>query len=137
MTKTLQLRICNFALLVFLVIMLVSGIWLEATSGRSFAMVWLHVATGIIFFALIGWHIYLHFGRKNWFRRFAKLRKRLTAVLWWVTIITLISSFVALFHRVDSYTHSTLGGVHGKLGFLMLIIAIIHTIERIKFFARR
>ncbi|MDE5905650.1 hypothetical protein, partial [Duncaniella sp.] len=40
----------------------------------------------------------------------------------------------AMIHWVTTFTHSSIGGVHGKLGFLMIILSIGHIARRIKFF---
>ena len=73
--------------------------------------------------ALSGWHIWLHFGKSNWFTRFHRQKSRLTRILWWATLATLASGIIATAHSLGSFTHGHIGGVHGKLGFLMIILS--------------
>ena len=134
MKKILKLKICDWGLLFMTVAMLVSGIQLEATDSRGVTSVWVHIAVGILFFTLVAYHIFLHFGKSNWFSKFSKQKNQYTRVLWWVSLVTLISAGIAFIHWVTSFTHSPIGGVHGKLGFLMIILAIGHICKRIKFF---
>ncbi|MBO4966041.1 MAG: hypothetical protein J6C81_07240 [Muribaculaceae bacterium] len=77
----------------------------------------------------------LHSG--NWFRKFSKIKSPVTRILWWLFLITVLSAIVALVHWLGTYAHSPVGGVHGKIGFLMIAVAIGHTIKRIKFFRPR
>ncbi len=39
-----------------------------------------------------------------------------------------------MIHWVTTFTHASIGGAHGKLGFLMMILSIGHIAKRIKFF---
>ncbi len=137
MKKAKLLTICNWSLLVFSITVLASSIQLEATASRSFTLVILHIIVATIFSLLVGWHIYLNFNGGNWFRKFAKAKSPITRVLWWFFLFTVLSAIFALFHWLGSFEHSPIGGIHGKIGFIMIAIAIGHTIKRIKFFKKK
>ena len=134
MRKIARLKICNRSLLVSAVAVLVSGIQLEATHSMGIMSVWLHVVIGLLFMGLVAYHIYLHFGRSNWFAKFSQLRSQATRILWWVTLITLISGIIAVIHRTATFGHSVIGGIHGKLGFLMIALSLAHVCKRARFF---
>lgn len=137
MTKSSKLKICNLALLFTTVVILASSIQLEATGSRGLLWVWLHVVVGCGFFANIGWHLYLHFGWKEWLRRLSKQKSRLTRWLSLFALLTILSAIATLIHWIShNYLHSQLGAVHGKLGFIFLILAIVHTVKRFKFYTR-
>lgn len=137
MIKAKKLKICDWLLLVATVVMLASSIQLEATGSRAVIWVWLHIIIGCLFFAGIIWHLYLHFGWKSWLRKFRKQKSPATRWLAIFALLTIISAFVAFFHWVGSYIHSTIGGLHGKIGFIFIAIAIGHTVKRIKFFKNK
>ena len=137
MKKIVKIRICDWGLLVLTVAVLASGVQLEATDSRSLTTVWVHVAIGLAFVAAVAWHVFLHFGRNNWFARFRKLKSQATRVLWWAYLALVLSGIVACAHRLITFAHSPIGGVHGKVGFLMLVLAIGHIAKRIKFFRKK
>lgn len=134
MKKSLKLKICDWSLLALTAAILASGIQVEATGGTPVWTVWLHIAIGAVFMVLSGWHIRLHFGKSNWFTRFHRQKSRLTRILWWVTLATLASAIVATTHWLGTFTHGHTGAVHGKLGFLMIILSVCHIVARIRFF---
>ncbi len=137
MTKADKLRLCDTLLAVSAVAILLSGIQLEVTGGRTALWVWLHAGIGTLFFANIAWHLYLHFGWNSWVQRLRKQKSRVTHGLAILALLAFISTVVALFHYVGTRLHSVPGAVHGKIGFLFLLIAIGHTVKRIKFFKRK
>ena len=132
--KITKLKICNWMLLALTGAILISGIQLEATHSSGFISVWIHVGFGLLFIGMTGYHIFLHFGKSKWFSKIRKQRSQVTRALWWVTLVTLISGVAAIIHWLATFTHSTIGGVHGKFGFLMIILSIGHIAKRIKFF---
>lgn len=137
MIKAKKLKICDWLLLVATVVMLASSIQLEATGSRAVVWVCLHIIVGCLFFANIIWHLYLHFGWKLWLQRLRKQKSPVTRLLAVFGLLTLISAIVASAHWIGSWTHSSLGGVHGKIGFVFVAIAIGHTAKRIKFFKNK
>ena len=134
MKKITKLKICDWLLLLSTAAILASGTWLEATGSNSVPAVWIHITIGILFFVLVIYHIFLHFGQSNWFARFHKRKSQATRILWWVAIITFVSGIVAAIHWIIFPHHSPIGGIHGKIGFLMLMFAIGHIFKRLKFF---
>ncbi len=137
MTRAEKLRLCDWMLVFATAFILASGIQLEATDSRSIVWVWIHVIIGGLFFANIVWHLYLHFGWKSWVQRFRKQKSPVTRWLAVFALLTLISALVALFHWIGTDTHSPIGGIHGKIGFVFLALAIGHTVKRLKFFKIR
>ena len=137
MTKAKKLKICDWSLLVATIAMLASSIQLEATGSRAIVWVWLHIIIGCLFFANIIWHLYLHFGWKSWLQKFRKQKSFITRWLAVFAFLTIISAIVASAHWIGSWTHSSLGGVHGKIGFIFIAIAIGHTVKRINFFKNK
>lgn len=127
-----KLKVCNKWLKVILLLILASGIQLEATSGRYAWSVWVHIVLGLILTGLSIYHIYLHYKNSNWFTRFAKKRNKVTRVLWWVFLLTAVSGIAATLQWLMEGGHSPIGGVHGKIGFLMVIVAIIHAVRHIR-----
>ncbi len=99
--------------------------------------VWLHILLGVIFLSACAWHIFLHFGVNNRIVRFSKSKKVPLRVLWWPYLITLVSRVIACVHWLVTFAHSPIGGVHGKIGFLMLAFAIGHVVKRWKFYSKR
>lgn len=137
MRKITKLRICNWLLATLTLITLASSLQLEALPCRCPFWVWTHIAIASIFMSLIVWHIYLHFGWKSWFSRFRTQKSPVTRWLAIFGTLTLLSAAIALTHWFTDYSHSSIGGVHGKIGFIFIILTIGHTIKRIKFFKSR
>ena len=127
-----KLKICNRLLGLTLILMLASGMQLEATAGSYAWSVWVHIVFGTLLTVLSIRHIYLHCRSSNWFARFAKNRNTTTRVLWWIFLLTVISGLAATIQWLVENGHSPIGGVHGKIGFLMVIIAIIHAAKHIR-----
>lgn len=131
MKQATKLKICNRSLGFILLLMLASGIQLEATSGQYAWAVWLHIVLGILLTAVSLYHIFLHYRSGNWFARFAKNRNITTRILWWVFLLTAISGIAATIIWLDGHNHSHFGAIHGKIGFLMVIVATIHAARHI------
>lgn len=134
MTKGEKLELCDRQLLFSTLFILASGIQLEATGSRGVWWVWIHVIAGCMFLAGIIWHLYLHFGWKSWVKRLRKQKSPVTRWLAIFALLMLISSLLAFFHWIVSQSHSPIGAVHGKIGFIFLVLAIGHTLKRMKFF---
>lgn len=137
MNKSDKLHFCNRGLISAALLILVSSIHLEATGSRGASWVWLHTGVGVLFFADIVWHLQLHFEWKSWTGRLRKQKSPVTRWLAVFCLLTLASALAALFHWIGTHAHAAIGGVHGKIGFLFLALAVGHTIKRIKFFKRK
>lgn len=137
MKKITKLRLCNWGLLVASAAIFISGLQLEVIHSSGELSIWIHIIIGSLFMGLVGAHLFLHFGKSNWFAKFSNLKSRATRILWWVTILTLITGIATSVRWILTNTHTPLGGIHGKLGFLMIILSIFHIIDRLNFFKRK
>lgn len=126
MKQNAKFKICNRWLVSILLLMLVSGIHLEMTSCKYVWSVWLHIILGFLLTGMSLYHIFLHYRYGNWFALFAKNRNITTRVLWWIFILTAVSGIASGVIWLNGYGHSHLGGIHGKIGFLMIVIAVLH-----------
>lgn len=131
-TAASRLKRCNRTLGIVLILILISGIQLEATSDQYEWSVWVHIVLGILITVLVSYHIYMHYRKSNWFARFAKNRNIVTRILWWGFLLTTITGLAATVIWLVGHNHSHLGAVHGKIGFLMVLFAIIHTVRHIR-----
>ena len=132
MKQIAKIKLCNRLFGCTLFLMLISGIQLEVTSGRNAWWVWVHIILGILLTALSLYHIFLHYRFGNWFARFAKNRNTVTRVLWWTFLLTVISGIAATIIWLIDHEHSHLGAIHGKIGFLMVVVAIAHIARHIR-----
>ena len=144
MDKKTRSRICNWSLLVLAILMLASGIQMEATAGTEFLgisfpvyMVF-HVIIATLMTAAVIWHIWLHFSWKEWVKRFSALKRADTKILAIITALVLVSGIVALLVLLfNGMQHNGLGGVHGKIGFIFIAIGIYHIVRRVRFYKNR
>lgn len=132
MKPAVKLKVCNRWLGCVLLLMLISGIQLEVTSGQYLWPVWAHIILGMVLTVLSLYHIFLHYRFGNWFSRFAKNRNTATRILWWIFQLTAVSGVTATVIWLDGHEHSHLGAIHGKIGFLMVVIAKIHIARHIR-----
>lgn len=134
MKKAEQLKICNHILLVITVLMLASSIQLEVIAGSNQFWVWTHIVLGLLFFGFIFRHLYLHFKWRNWLK---VLWRQKSANTRWMTatgILTLLTAFIATVGWILSPDHSTIGAIHGKLGFIFIALALWHIFKRIRYY---
>ena len=144
MEKKTQSRICNWSLLVLAILMLASGIQMEACFGADFLgfsfpvyMVF-HVIVALLMTTTVIWHIWLHFSWKEWVKRFSALKRMDTKILAAVAVLVLVSGIVALLVLLfNGMQHNGLGGVHGKIGFIFIAIGIYHIVRRVRFYKNR
>lgn len=121
-----EARMCVGALALTTALTLASGIGLEINGSSSAAWVWTHVAVGCIFIALIAWHIYIHFGLTDWYGRLFSRRRGTMKWMSALLALTVLTALAASAHRIATHTHSATGGIHGKVGLVFVILAIIH-----------
>lgn len=134
MKKITKLKICNWGLLVLTIAILISGIQLEAIHSNSVISVWIHILIGILFMGMVVYHVFLHFGTNDWLTKIRKQKSRVMSIMWWVTLASLVTGIASMVHWFATFSHAHIGGVHGKLGFLMIILSLGHICKRIKFF---
>lgn len=132
-----KLKICDWSLLGLTAATLLSGIQLEILSGSSSGWIWIHIVECLLFIGFCAWHIQLHFKTSNWFVRFKNLKNHVTRILWWVSLLTFVTGIAASSDWIVSGVHGPVGAVHGKIGFLMIILVVGHAIKRVKFYKRR
>lgn len=96
--------------------------------------IWVHIGLGVLFFVLIGWHLYLHFNLQNWYTRLKRQKSPVTKWLAAFSALTLLTALAATIHMFITWHHSAIGGWHGKIGFVFLALAIGHVVKRIKFY---
>ena len=135
MTKAQHLKTCDLTLSILLPFVLASAVQMEATGSGGIWPVVAHMAVSAIFICLIIRHLYLHFKWSRWLWKLRKL-KVATRILWWLYVLTFISGLAAMIHWLSGNGHGPLGGIHGKIGFLMLAFALAHTLKRIRFFKK-
>ena len=137
MTKAQKLKLVNWSLLVAMTLTLGTAIILEATDSRSVLLVWIHIGIALAAMLLGVEHVRLHYGWKKWFEKFAKQKKQALRILWWLFLLVAASALAATIHWIASGgVHHAIGGIHGKIGFLMLAFAIGHVAKRINYFKR-
>lgn len=126
---------CDWSLMVAAIIMFASSIQLECWwLGMTF--IWLHIALGITFFALIVWHLQLHFNWQNWAKRLKQQKSHVTKWLAVFGCLTFLTAIIATISMFVTWHHSAIGGWHGKIGFVFIALAIAHMIKRIKFYRK-
>ena len=132
--KNEQLKLCNSALMVISIFMLISSIQMEALAGDDLlgisftTLTFIHAGIGVIMFALVAWHLYLHFGSVAWI---AKLKKspRLTKALAIFGAVCLASGIFILAYMLKYFEHNLVGAIHGKIGFVFLALGLFHIIK--------
>jgi len=134
--KLTELRVCDRTLLAASVIILASGIQLEGW-WLGMCFIWFHIAAGVTFFLLIGWHLKLHFGWREWLGRLRRQKSRATRWLAFFAALTLLSGIAATIHMFITWHHSALGGWHGKISYVFIAIIAFHTLKRIKFYSNK
>lgn len=137
MKKIQKLKVCNWSLVILAVAIMLSGLQLEVTDSSGFTSVWIHIIIGVLFMVMVFYHLFLHYGFSNWYSRILKQKSHVTRILWWISLLSLITGVVACVHWLGTFSHSHIGGVHGKLGFMMIILSIGHIVKRISFFKNK
>lgn len=137
MNKVSTFKVCNLLLMTFAVLSLASSIQMEACGGKSLfgfpfaTWMYLHCILGTLMFILVIEHLYLYFGKRNWITKVKGL-KRQTKWLCVIFVILLFISIVAFIRTMIFTTHSPIGAVHGKIGFLFMLFCIRHIAKRWK-----
>ena len=136
MTKANKLKICNITLLLVALPMLISSIQMEVSGGKPLAnfgfaeYMAIHAVLGSVMIGLLLTHLYLHFGWQHWPQKIKKLKNKPTKLLCACFLLMLVSGIVSFLHNVASMSHSIIGAIHGKIGFVFLAICIGHIIKR-------
>lgn len=136
MKKTTLFRICNWCLLCLTPAILCSSIQLELRLASK-GFIWAHIAIGLIFFIIIGWHLRLHYQWKGIAKKLMHSPKMLTRWLAIFGSLTLLTAIVATSQTLHSWHHSPIGGWHGKIGFFFIALAIAHIIRHRVFYRHK
>lgn len=121
---------------------LATSIILEASHGAPVLglkfnlWVIIHLITVLAMTGLVCWHLRMNWGkisgRAKKFTGKASGASKALAILIAFTALTGLAAIPQwLIHG-----HSTIGGIHGKIGFLFILIATVHTIRHRKWFKR-
>lgn len=130
-------KVCNLCLIAVGALTLLSSIQMEVCGGKGLwglsftTFMYLHCGLGTLMFILVAEHLYLHFGNKNWITKMKSLKKQ-TKWLCTIFAVLLPISVVAFVRIVTFPTHTPIGAAHGKIGFLFLILCVLHTAWRWK-----
>lgn len=65
MNKTTKFKMCNRWLAVIMLLIFISGLQLEVTSGMYQWSVWVHIFLGLVLTILSLYHIFLHYRKKQ------------------------------------------------------------------------
>lgn len=129
----------NLLLIVVAVLTLASAILITVLHGANFHLpnrTWIaiHATLGLAMGALVFSH--LKFNWSNillWFARFKMCRNKVTKALFILSFFAFVSGIVAIFTFFTG-GHGPVGGIHGKIGLVFLLICIGHFIKRIKWY---
>lgn len=134
------MRICNKGLLWLSLPMVATSIALECAGGGScgpLPFLWLvvaHVAVSVLMMLMVTAHVYLHFGWQSWITKWRRLKSRPCRWLAVVALLTLVSGMAATALWCAAPAHTTFGGVHGKIGYIFILLAAGHTLKRRRWF---
>jgi len=139
MTKREKSKRLKIILVVFTILTTISSIQLEILHGEPFmgisfkALVWIHIVVSSLFIIVASNHIAIYWGDiKGWITRFNKLKKRHTKWLISFLLVTGLTGIIVALPFIIGDNHSTLGGIHGKLGFAALIFTFLHPMKRFR-----
>ena len=134
----------NIALIVVGVLTAMSSILLECIAGKDFmnitfrVWVWLHIIICLSCLSMVIYHLYIHWGNlSNWFRKVRNLNSGATKWLSWLSLITFLSGIIVAVIFITGAEHNPLGGIHGKVGLVVILISIFHTKKRFRWFKNR
>lgn len=137
-----KLKICNISLLAITPAVLATSIILEASHGAPvFGLkfnLWviIHLITVLAMTGLVCWHLRMNWGKiSGWAKKFTGKASGASKALAILITFTALTGLAAIPQWLI-HGHSTTGGIHGKIGFIFILIAIVHTIRHRKWFKR-
>lgn len=134
MTNKIKLKSCDWSLLLLTVVILASGVQLEINPAGASVWVWAHIVIGTLFIGGIFWHISLHKSGYRKQMRKPRNRRHKHTLMGIFFLLTFLSGVVATCHWIGLYQHSTIGGIHGKFGFIFIITVIFHIARNKRFY---
>lgn len=133
---------CNILLAIVAPLAVSSGILLEFLHGGAFSgisfntWVYAHVLVSLMCMILISIHLRLHWGKlSEWNKKLHSLRSRNTKWLTVFALLVVVSGIIATLHWLSD-GHSGIGGLHGKIGWILAIFMIIHLFKKGKWYIR-
>lgn len=137
-----KLKICNISLLAITPAVLATSIILEASHGAALLgmsfNVWviLHLVAVLVMTGLVCWHLRMNWGKlSGWAKKISGKASGASKALAILIALTVLTGFFAIPQWLI-HGHSTVGGIHGKIGFLFILVCLIHTIRHRKWFRR-
>lgn len=135
--KKSRLTVINISLIVLLILTVASSVILECLGGkglpalRSMALVIIHIAVTLALMLLSYLHIKAHWGSlPQWRQRLCKTKKQNRWLLW-ATVLTFLTGLIAIV-TFFMEGHTSFGGIHGKIGYVAMLIMLLHLIHRQK-----
>ena len=142
MMKRNALRLCNHALLGLMPLSLASGLWLEYLQGEPFGAtsntLWvsIHLLVSLLMTLCVGWHLQLNWGTmQRWYNRFKTHHSKAIRFITIVFLLTTLTGIIAIPLWL-AQGHTGLGGVHGKIGYLLALVLFLHTKKHWRWFSR-
>ncbi|MDO4163479.1 MAG: 4Fe-4S dicluster domain-containing protein [Bacteroides sp.] len=134
---------CNIALPILAIVMIASSLLLECLHGEAWGnirfttLVWVHVAVSTGFLLLAAYHVYLHWGSiRQWSKGYKACRSKQTRVLACLFLVVLATGILSVFCFANGI-HTTVGGIHGKIGLIAALVSILHCLKRFRWFKHR
>ena len=132
----------NILLAIIAIIVLATAIILETSHGMPtfglsiYFWLWVHIACSVLMGVLVFIHLRLNWNRvSSWIERFRKSHSKVNKALFILSFLTFSSGLVATI-TIFTIGHGPVGSIHGKIGFVFLLICIGHFIKRIKWYKR-
>lgn len=135
-------KICNISLLAINPAVLATSIILEASHGESVLdlnfNVWviIHLVTVLAMTGLVWWHLRMNWGKiSGWVKKFAGKASGVSKALAILIALTILTGLASVPQWLIQ-GHSPIGSIHGKIGFLFILVCLIHTIRHRKWFIK-
>lgn len=142
MKKRLLLNI-NLFLLVITPFALSSGIMLEVAHGEGLGYMsnmlltgW-HIGLCVAMMLLVVCHLWLNWGNvARWWGRWWKHRSLWLKALYVCYLICALMGVMATIQWLK-HGHTGLGGWHGKVGFAVALLVVIHLVQRLSWYGKQ
>lgn len=135
---------CNVLLIIVAGLTAASSIMLESLHGNDFwgldfyVWIWVHVALGILCLATVCYHVYLHWKKPcHWLKKVIGLNSNLTKWLSWSFLLTVLTGIIATICICYGMGHTSIGGIHGKIGLFVILLMALHLLKRWTWFKKR
>ena len=137
MTKKTRLRICNYSLLVSMLLVSVTAIAMLVVGSLRETLAQLHAAFGLVAVALVYWHIRLHFGKDKWGDKIKRLKSHVTRRLFLIAALAFLSAVIVAVSFLVGLDIPVLRHIHGLVGGIFLLFSFGHALKRKSFFIKK